>query len=252
MHINKDVLTKNPPNYKCKLYETIRNNGGWSNWTMEIISFFNCQDHYEARKKEQEYFVLLNATLNSIEPMPKPKIKPIKVTEHKIKHTYYCEKCNIYCDTKKAFDIHNNTKKHNTPFIYNFSNNDVTNNPKIFNCLKCNYITSNKKDYFKHLVTNKHTNKENQCILIKNTPTLFTCICGKKYKDNSGLWRHKKICIFDKEPIDNSAKDFSLTPQMFYDLLNQNNELTKQLIELSKEKLNDLHLPKNCRLINLD
>jgi hypothetical protein len=60
-------------NYKCKVYETIRNNSGWDNWNMEIINFFNCKDHYEARKKEQEYFVLLHATLNSIEPMPKPK-----------------------------------------------------------------------------------------------------------------------------------------------------------------------------------
>jgi predicted GIY-YIG superfamily endonuclease len=100
-------------NYKCKVYEAIRNNGGWDNWTMEIINFFNCSDHYEARKKEQEYFISLNATLNSIEPMPNPKIKPIKVTEPKINNTFYCEKCNIHCNTLKLFEIHNNTKKHN-------------------------------------------------------------------------------------------------------------------------------------------
>ncbi len=60
-------------NYKCKLYETIRSNGGWDNWHMEIIHFCKCKDQYEARSKEQEYFVLLNANLNSIEPLPKPK-----------------------------------------------------------------------------------------------------------------------------------------------------------------------------------
>ena len=31
---------------KLKLYETIRKYGGWNNWTMEIISFFNCLDNY--------------------------------------------------------------------------------------------------------------------------------------------------------------------------------------------------------------
>jgi hypothetical protein len=98
-------------NYKCKVYEVIRNNGGWENWSMKIINFFNCRDHYEARQKEQEYFVLLNATLNSIEPMPKPKIKHINVTEKIIKNTFYCEKCNIHCDTEKLFKIHNNKKK---------------------------------------------------------------------------------------------------------------------------------------------
>ena len=59
-------------NYKCKLYETIRNNGGWVNWKMEIIHFFNCANQYEARKKEQEYFLLLNANLNSIWSEPEP------------------------------------------------------------------------------------------------------------------------------------------------------------------------------------
>ena len=38
-------------NDNCKLYNVIRNNGGWNNWNMEIINFFNCKDHYEARKK---------------------------------------------------------------------------------------------------------------------------------------------------------------------------------------------------------
>ena len=68
-------------NYKCKLYSVIRNNGGWDNWKMEIINFFNCKDHYEARKKEQEYFILLKATLNSIEPLPTPKPKDVTPKE---------------------------------------------------------------------------------------------------------------------------------------------------------------------------
>ena len=51
-------------NHNCKLYKVIRDKGGWQNWTMEIVNFFNCHDHYEARKREQEYFTLLNATLH--------------------------------------------------------------------------------------------------------------------------------------------------------------------------------------------
>lgn len=41
-------------NYNLKLYEVIRENGGWNNWKMEIINFFECKHHYEARKKEQK------------------------------------------------------------------------------------------------------------------------------------------------------------------------------------------------------
>ena len=63
-----------------------------------------------------------------------------------------------------------------------------------------------------------------------------TCLCGKEYQYRQSLSMHKKKCTFDKIPTTNSAKEIVFTPQMFYDLLNQNNELTKQVIELSKEK----------------
>ena len=52
----------------CKLYTFIRNNGGWDNWDMKIVKFYNCADLSEARQKEQEMYVLLKAKLNSIEP----------------------------------------------------------------------------------------------------------------------------------------------------------------------------------------
>ena len=75
----QNCINSKSTNHKCKLYSIIRENGGWSNWKIEIVQLFNCKDLYEARLKEQEYFVLLNATLNSIETMPKPKpsIQPI-------------------------------------------------------------------------------------------------------------------------------------------------------------------------------
>ena len=67
-------------NYNCKLYKTIRDNMGWDNWMMEIIAFHNCDDLYAAKKLEQSYFEDYKATLNSIEPLPKPKpkLKPYK------------------------------------------------------------------------------------------------------------------------------------------------------------------------------
>ena len=65
------------PNHNCKLYNAIRNAGGWENWQMEIIAFHNCKDSYEAHKKEQEYFESLNATLNSVEPLSNPHTNSI-------------------------------------------------------------------------------------------------------------------------------------------------------------------------------
>jgi len=111
-HKQNAINTKSS-NHKCKLYEVIRANGGWTNWTMEIINFFNCKDHYEARKKEQEYFILLNANLNSIEPLPKPKeVKPVIKKNEDAISLFTCDTCHFTTCKESNYNIHLLTRKH--------------------------------------------------------------------------------------------------------------------------------------------
>jgi hypothetical protein len=213
----QSCINEKSANYKCKLYEVIRNNGGWNNWKMEIINFFNCKNHYEARIKEQEFFVSLNATLNSIEPFPKPKPKPL-IEEKKEPLTFYCDKCNIYCNTLNLLELHNLTKKHKK------SNLNYPKKPLSFVCESCDFITCNKKDYNRHLKTIKHLTITNQSVSTPKAPNslpqkpLF-CNCGKKYKDNSGLWRHKKIC---KQNV------VEIIQQNAVEIIQQNEDLEKE------------------------
>jgi len=212
-------------NYKCKLYETIRCNGGWCNWKMEIINFFNCANHYEARQKEQEYFTLLNANLNSIEPLPKPKIKtnvtPIKKTKQ---NSVYCQSCNVYLKNIQLLEIHNNTKKHikmcNTPI-------SLDNKLKSYNyeCEKCHYTCSKNSDYIKHLSTNKHIQQEQ--LNNKNENNHYLCECGKQYNYHSGLWKHKKNCQDTEATI----------TQPLEELVHVNELSTIEIIELLKAEL---------------
>jgi len=68
--------------------------------------------------------------------------------------------------------------------------------PKQYKCEKCNYITCNKKDFNKHLLTEKHiilTNVDNNSQKIPYKT--FSCECGKKYKHRQSLCVHKKKCI---------------------------------------------------------
>jgi hypothetical protein len=69
---SNNARSENSPNYNLKLYKFIRDNGGWNNWKMEIVNFYNCNNLHEAKEKEQEHYIELQATLNSIEPL-KPK-----------------------------------------------------------------------------------------------------------------------------------------------------------------------------------
>ena len=127
-------------NYNCKLYQVIRANGGWDNWKMEIINFFNCKNLYEAREKEQEYFIALKAKLNSVEPLPtqKPKVKKTK------------EKIIIPEFIIPITDISNNVNQEN------FSNKSLK-KQKFYECTVCKFTCYKKSNYDIHLLTKKHT-----------------------------------------------------------------------------------------------
>lgn len=217
----QSCINDKTPNHNCKLYDVIRNNGGWNNWNMEIINFFNCQDHYEARKKEQEYFVSLNATLNSIEPMPKPKIKPIKQEIF-----FSCEKCNVKFSNLKLLDFHNNTEEHKNFSVNNIGNIIVPKNPHQFYCEKCDYLTINKKDYNKHINTIKHKKNHFQSHNPEKNPTM-ECLCSKKYKDYSGLWRHKKKCNLINNKTETDNKD-----NLINFLMKENKEFKNLILEI--------------------
>jgi len=49
----------------CKIYQIIRENGGWKNWTMTPICEYPCENRIQACIKEEEYRVELQAELNS-------------------------------------------------------------------------------------------------------------------------------------------------------------------------------------------
>jgi len=119
--------------------------------------------------------------------------------------------------------------------------------PEFF-CEKCNYNTSKKSSYDKHLLTAKHKLLTNDYIKVAKSCSEFICCkCNKIYKSRVGLYLHKKKCSHVSDSVENPAKveqklentmvlsDPSLS-NIVLDILKQNNELHKQLIELSKEK----------------
>lgn len=55
--------------YNMKLYRSIRENGGWTNWEMIAIETFTCNDEKEAREKELIWYEHLNSSLNTQMPL---------------------------------------------------------------------------------------------------------------------------------------------------------------------------------------
>jgi len=243
-HAHKQsCINDKSPNYNCKLYQVIRNNGGWSNWCMEIVHFCNCNDHYEARKKEQEYFELLHATLNSIEPMPKPKVT-LENQKNIIKSnkSYYCNVCNVYFQNSKMMETHNKSKKH-IKKQQNISEN--AKNADFFFCETCDFKCCKYSNYQKHNGTKKHDMLSNaNNANIKNAKNAenktYVCECGKIYKHLSSLCKHKKICLeynantYNEEKSENQNDSTMETTQQMDMLINLFQEQLKENKELKE------------------
>jgi hypothetical protein len=59
---------ENNKKYNLKVYQMIRTNGGWNNWSMIEIEKYSCNDFNEAAARERYYYEELNAKLNSCVP----------------------------------------------------------------------------------------------------------------------------------------------------------------------------------------
>jgi len=105
-----------------------------------------------------------------------------------------------------------------------------------FYCELCAFKCSKKSNYDIHLKTKKHTTRLNGNNLENaeiNKNAEYNCECGKNFKTNAGLWKHKQKCNgleFNTEKSDLGDK------QLIMLLLKQNSEIIKENSELRKEQ----------------
>ena len=65
----------------------------------------------------------------------------------------------------------------------------------------------------------------------------LTCECGKIYKNNSGLWKHKQKqkCTFGKNASNNVSTSESVDSSLVFELLKQNQDFKNLMIEQQKQ-----------------
>ena len=240
-------------NYNCKVYNVMREFGGWNNWKMEIIAFHECADHYAARKIEQQYFKEYIATLNSIEPLPKQVTMQqnsswIKTENNRLQ----CKICDVYFQSQYAYDKHQQTNKH-LKLVLKHNNPDgasirtqldeaVHKSSNILTCILCDYTTCKQSNYNIHLTTAKHANRTEQ---VPNNANNFDCECGRKYNARNSLWYHKQKCTYTPSQLENTiiyAQEEKIQPtaeqssseliMLLKELILQLNAKDKQLYEL--------------------
>ena len=117
---------------------------------------------------------------------------------------------------------------------------------KKFYCKKCDYSSNRESQWRRHLSTTKHKmdNMDNTVDNIKSSKRCYQCACGKVYKYNSGLSKHKKKCLqqmvgettTETDIYTTGCSEINLSAEVLNKLVEQNNTLMEKVIELSKDR----------------
>jgi hypothetical protein len=124
---------ENNKKYNLKVYQYIRNNGGWDNWSMIMIEEYDCNSKLEATKRERKLIEELKATLNYNIPS-------------RTRKEYYEDNIDKIREQKKKYNEYSKIYYENNKEKYNESINCV--------CGSC-YTFQNKA---RHEQSKKHQN----------------------------------------------------------------------------------------------
>jgi len=163
--------------------------------------------------------------------------------EKKSTGLFHCKTCLYTCSRKSHYDRHLSTTKHQnaTKMLQNATylvpksttakdrNRNINNNqllPK-----EVSIKSTEKDDYGLNLPcgTKKYQ---------KSTNTLFVCNCGKKYKQHSSYYRHKRSCLMNEEEnTNNNVVEFCKNNQTDFKelillLVKENKEFQKNFMEM--------------------
>jgi hypothetical protein len=210
---------------KLKIYDAIRQHGGWDNWDMVEIARYNCKDKTEARIKEQQHYEELKSTLNSCTPCVDKK-------------KYFCAICNLQCNTPKSYETHINCSLHKKKIIEQNRINLEQKNAEKFHCIICDFICCKKSNYDKHISTAKHKNRTILNNLEqKNSEKcqVYNCKnCNKSYNARNSLWYHEKKCNQNTETINDNKINEPTDKELIMLLIKENSQLRKEQTDIKE------------------
>ena len=164
---------------------------------------------------------------NKKTPKKPQKIMNFDLNENSIIH----KKNNAsICDDKTKWITLDNSKIENQKFKYS--------------CRECGFNTKNLRDFNRHKKTKKHKKKTQLGSMVTNEKKFF-CPCGKLYKYNSGLSKHKKTCQFFLEIKNGKKMENMENMEKMEDIIISNhsdseNQILKELLEQNKTLIDKL------------
>ncbi len=123
------------------------------------------------------------------------------------------------------------------------TNKKTPKNAEKFSCKICNFECFKQSDFDRHLLTAKHKRLTNTNKKTPKNATTYSCMCGKTYKHQSSLSKHKKTCPHMNNSIV-IQENLNEKPSVM-DIISQNKEIMDALV-LQNEQL----MKKNDELTN--
>jgi len=140
-------------------------------------------------------------------------------------------------------------------------------NEPYFRCVGCDFKCSYLSDWSRHIATRKHkiSNDGHKMETFSvNESIFYECPCGKDFKTKSGLWKHTKKCLYDKNKNNKEIMIDGINIKdkdaLVFHLLKQNSDLQNKIIDMiSKTNIttnntnntNNSHNTTNNKTFNL-
>lgn len=140
--------------YNLKIYQIIRANGGWDNWSVIQICEFPCNNQEEARTEERRHYELLNASLNMINPYRSQDENVELVKQYK--KGYYEDNKDRIAEKNREYNENNRGKILDKQKIYYDNNKSIITEMRKEKYTCCCGSTLRKCDKSRHEKTMKH------------------------------------------------------------------------------------------------
>jgi hypothetical protein len=182
----------NNKNYNIRLYQIMRENGGWDNWKMLVIHQQICKDDIQARQIEQKFIEELNAKINMVKAYISEEQKKEYYKEwyennkeQKLEYNKEYRENNKEEISEKQKEWYENNKEQ----ISEKHKEYYENNKEKISEQKKDYYENNKEKIKEYYENNKEKYKEK-----------YKCECGGKYtfqnkSTHEKSLKHKEYCL---------------------------------------------------------
>ena len=238
-------INENDKQYNRYVYQFIRDNGGWENWTMIQVESTNCKDKREAESIEQYWIEQTAASLNSIKPFTLHKEEPqlYKHIWYEEKKDYILEKAkNHYEENKEQIKAYNiQYAQENKEKISEYQKDYRESNREKLSEQKKIYREEHKDEA---KIKQKEWREANKEKLKAKKSEVINCECGHQYTfGNKHRHLQSKIHIQYQDPkpvISEEEKD----------ILEENNKKLEEEKILKTKQQQKIYREENSEKIN--